>query len=108
MRGVWRVTLDDHLPGRVIGMARRSGRSEAGNALVELAFALPILVLLMVAAIDFARIFYMGIALTNAARAGAQYGSHTVANSANTSGMQTAATNAANINGISANASRTC
>src|SRR5262245_49645973 len=85
----------------------RSG-DDRGGALVELAFALPILVLIMVAAIDFARIFYTGMSLMNAARAGAQYGSASLVNSANTSTMQTTATNAVNVSGVSASASRLC
>ena len=50
-------------------------RSERGSALVELAVTLPLLVLLVVGVADLARVFYVSMALTNAARAGAQYGS---------------------------------
>jgi Flp pilus assembly protein TadG len=49
--------------------------SDRGSALIELAVTLPLLVLLLVGAADFARVFYVSMALTNAARAGAQYGS---------------------------------
>src|SRR4051812_37857246 len=77
-------------------------RSERGSALVELAFCLPVLILTFVGAADFARVFYTSIALNNAARAGAQYGAAGLANSGDTSGMQSAATGAVNITGVSA------
>jgi len=87
---------------------RRSRGGESGSALIELAVSLPILVLILVATIDFARVFYMGIELTNAARAGAQYGASSVGRSADSPGMQTAAQNSGNVPGIAASASRLC
>jgi Flp pilus assembly protein TadG len=57
-------------------MAARPHVSAArGSALVELAIALPVLLLVFFGTVDFARVIYVGNALTNAARAGAQYGS---------------------------------
>jgi Flp pilus assembly protein TadG len=55
---------------------RRRGRrgSERGAALIELAVSLPLLAAVLIGTIDFARAFYMAIELTDAARAGAQYG----------------------------------
>jgi Flp pilus assembly protein TadG len=78
--------------------------------MVELAIALPVLVLLLLAAADFGRLFYVWIALNNAARAGAQFGSQSVTTAANSSGMVLAAkTDGANITGITATASQcTC
>ena len=43
--------------------------------MVELAVLLPLLVFLFVIAVDFARIFYYSVTLTNCARAGAMYAS---------------------------------
>lgn len=54
---------------------QRRREKESGQSLLEMAFALPILVLLLVAVVDFARIIDAGIVLTNAAREGARYGS---------------------------------
>jgi Flp pilus assembly protein TadG len=51
---------------------RRSERSR-GQALVEFALVLPILILLLVMAVDFGRVFYGWVALNNAARVGANY-----------------------------------
>jgi Flp pilus assembly protein TadG len=75
--------------------------------MAELALALPVLILLLLAAADFGRIFYMWIAVNNAARAGAQYGSQSVTNAANSAGMQLAATtDGSNVAGLSATASQ--
>lgn len=87
---------------------RRAWASDAGSALVELAVVLPLLVLVMVGTIDFARVFYMGMELTNAARAGAQYGAYNIAQSGNIAGMQAAAIGSVNIAGVTATPSRTC
>ena len=46
-----------------------------GAAVVELAVLLPVLVLLFLITIDFARIYYFSLSLTNCARAGALYAS---------------------------------
>jgi Flp pilus assembly protein TadG len=48
---------------------------ERGQSIVEMALAFPVLLLLLMAVIDFARIIDAGIVLTNAAREGARYGS---------------------------------
>jgi hypothetical protein len=48
-----------------------------GQALVEFALVLPILALLLVVAIDFGRVFFGWVSLTNAARIGANYAGYT-------------------------------
>jgi Flp pilus assembly protein TadG len=60
--------------------------------MTELAIAVPVLCLLLVASADFARVFYFSIAVDNAARAGAQYGSQTIATAGDINGMKAAAT----------------
>ena len=55
------------------GKASRARRR--GAAVVELAIILPLLVFLFVIAVDFARVFYYSVTLTNCARAGAMYAS---------------------------------
>lgn len=89
-------------------MQRGQIHAERGSALVELAVSLPLLVLLLVGTVDFARVFYTAIELTNAARAGAQYGAASLANSAQDTAMETTATSSVNISGVSADASRLC
>lgn len=88
-------------------LPRRAG-GETGSALVELAVALPLLVLTLVGTADFARVFYTAIELTNAARAGAQYGASSPGKSGNAANMESTATAAVNITGVTAAAARLC
>ena len=59
--------------GRYQSKSARRGRK--GAAAVELAVVLPLLVFLFLLAIDFARVYYFSLTLTNCARAGALYAS---------------------------------
>ena len=61
----------------ILGINRRNtvrNQKPGGQALVEFAFVLPILLLLMVAIIDFGIIFYSQMAVSNAAWEGARAG----------------------------------
>jgi Flp pilus assembly protein TadG len=91
-------------------MTSVTDHSQRGSVLVELALVMPVLVLLLVGSADFARVFYMSMAVSAAARTGAQFGASSLVNSANTSGMQTRAQAAAqaDLGTVSAVASRTC
>lgn len=62
-----------------------------GQSAVELALVTPILVVLLLVAADFGRVFYTSIAVDNAARAGAQYGSHSIVTAADSAGITAAA-----------------
>jgi Flp pilus assembly protein TadG len=64
----WRI-------GRSLPRTVRARRARRGAAVVELAVLLPLLIFLFVIAVDFARIYYVSLTLTNAARAGALYAS---------------------------------
>src|ERR1700722_459247 len=77
--------------GRLLPKSRNR-RWGGGQSAVELAIAVPVLALMLLAAADFGRVFFFGIAVNNAARAGAQYGSQTVITAADVTGMQAAAT----------------
>lgn len=56
-------------------VGRRSKRSaRAGQALVEFALVLPVMILILLVAIDFGRLFFSYVQITNAAREGAAYG----------------------------------
>src|SRR5919106_6996803 len=59
-----------------------------GQALVELTLLLPFLILLTLIVADLARVFYFGLGMSYAVRAGAQYGFR---NSADSIGMRNAA-----------------
>ena len=62
-----------------------------GQSAVELAVVVPVLALMLVAVSDFGRVFFVSVAVNNAARAGAQYGSEKPQNAADFSGMELAA-----------------
>ena len=48
-------------------------RGERGQALVELAMIAPVLIILMLGAIDFGRVYFAYVSVTNGARTGADY-----------------------------------
>jgi Flp pilus assembly protein TadG len=64
---------------------------ESGQSAVELAIAVPVLVLLLIVAADFARLFFVSICVHSAARSGAQYGAQSVITAADINGMKNAA-----------------
>ncbi len=67
--------------------------SHSGQTLTELALLLPMLLMLTLGVIEMGRYFYIGILVGNAARAGAAYGSQSPIDSADASGIETAACN---------------
>jgi len=79
----------------------RRVRSQSGQALVELAFILPILVLLIIGVIEIGRYAYISILVGNAARAGAAFGSQNLTTNSNTTGISNAANNDFLSNGMS-------
>jgi Flp pilus assembly protein TadG len=54
---------------------QRPATIRRGAAVVELAILLPLLIFLFVISVDFARVYYYSVTLTNCARAGAMYAS---------------------------------
>jgi hypothetical protein len=57
----------------MIPFRKHTGERTRGQAMVEFALVLPILALLLVMAIDFGRVFFGWVSLTNSARIGANY-----------------------------------
>jgi Flp pilus assembly protein TadG len=80
----------EHLARRQKSAARVC---EHGQSLVELAFVVPLLLLLMVGIIEIGRFAYYSIVVANAARAGAQYGAQSLATAADSTGISNAGTN---------------
>jgi Flp pilus assembly protein TadG len=64
-----------------------STKRQRGAALAELAVALPILTLVMLGVVDFARVWVQSSAVENAAHAGAQYGAQTTSHAEDTAGI---------------------
>jgi len=96
---------------RLRGMFTRSHcvHEESGQALIELALGMTILTALILGAGEFGRLAYASIEVSNAAHAGAAYGSLTHTSASDNSGMQTAATqDAPDVTDITATASHFC
>ena len=73
----------------------RSARFHAsgGQTIVELALLLPVLLLLLVGVTEVGRYAYFDILVSNAARAGAQYGAQSLIQAADATGIEAAAHN---------------
>lgn len=72
-------------------MTRAARRAQCGQALLEVALVLPILLALALGVIEMGRYAYIGILIGNAARAGAAYGAQSNAQSIDTVGITDAA-----------------
>ena len=82
---------------------------EAGQALVETALIFPVLIALLIGAAELARVAYAAIEVSNAARAGVQYGAQSGATASDSTGIATAAANdAANLTGLATTSSYSC
>jgi Flp pilus assembly protein TadG len=68
-------------------------KREEGQALVETALSMSLLLLLMLGAVEFGSMAYSAIAVENAARAAAQYGAQTHYTATDSTGMQQKAKN---------------
>jgi Flp pilus assembly protein TadG len=86
-----------------------ASRGPAGQTVLELAIATPLLLTLLLGVVELGRLAYCAITTTNAARAGVQYGAQSLITASDTVGMQTAALNdAPNLAGMTATASFYC
>ena len=70
-------------------------RRRRGNTMLEFALSAPLLMLLAAGVLNYGMAFRCAISVAAAARAGANYGSLSAANAADTAGMQAAAASAA-------------
>jgi Flp pilus assembly protein TadG len=88
---------------------KRPHRHSRGQAAVELALSVPLLITLFLLVVETGRAFYIAISVSNAARAGVQYGAQNLTTATDNTGMQNAAiADAANISGMTATASHFC
>ncbi|MBV8673840.1 MAG: pilus assembly protein [Acidobacteriaceae bacterium] len=84
----------------------RSLQSEQGSSLVEIAIAIPTLLFVLLAVVDFGRGYYLAMEVAGAARAGAIYGSQYPTD---TTGISNAVKyDAPDVSGISASSSWGC
>lgn len=66
----------------------RAGGGDSGQALIETALTLPLLLLMLLGAFEFGRCVYASIEITNAAKAAAQYGAQNSTTAADINGMK--------------------
>jgi len=87
--------------------------SASGQSLLEVALLLPMLIALLLGAIELGRYAYISILVGNAARAGAAFGAQNLALSVDQAGIQTAAdndfqNNGQNVSNLAVNSSTSC
>jgi len=80
---------------RIADALRLLRTSQSGQSLVETAFAVSLCGILMLGAAEFGRLAYAGIEISDAARAGVEYGSQSHATAADNTNMQIAASSSA-------------
>lgn len=68
--------------------SRRFCKSAHGAAAVELAIVLPVLLLLVIGVVDYGRVYYQSVIVSNAARAGAEWGAQGPSTSGDTVDMR--------------------
>lgn len=84
-------------------------RRTRGQAAVELAFSVPLLIVLLLVVVEAGRICLVAVALSSAARAGVQYGAQSLTTVSDTAGMQNAAkADAPNLTAMTATGSYYC
>jgi Flp pilus assembly protein TadG len=102
-------TLCGRKTGWRIAFKSAALNDEKGQTLAEMALALPMLLLMLVGVIEFGRIAYFSIEVSNAAHAGVQYGAQSRASAADNAGMVQAALNdGQNVSGLSGSVSHSC
>lgn len=66
------ATAEERLGGDLMLLIRKLIKNKRGQALVELALALPLLLIIVMGTIEFGRIFHSYVLITNASREGAR------------------------------------
>lgn len=87
---------------------RQIWANRRGNMVVELAFVIPVLVILVLGIYDFGRMALHQITLSSAVRAGAQYGTQDVISAADINGIIQAARDDANDDTLDVTARQYC
>lgn len=81
---------------------------ERGQSLIELAFSVPVIALLIFGSVEIARVIYVAVEVSDAALAGVQYGTRDPIAAADSSGIQNAAAADASNLSLSATPSLSC
>ena len=87
----------------------RGQKTDSGQALVEAALVIPLLAFILVGVAELARVAYAAIEVSNAAKAGVQYGTQNGSTAADPTGIANAAAgDAANLTGLTTTSSVSC
>lgn len=78
---------------KIRSLFKRLIHEEAGSPLVETALTLPMIFIMLLAAVEFGRISYINIEVSNAARAAASYGGQNITTASDTTGIALVAAN---------------
>lgn len=70
---------------------RTRGRGDRAQSMVEFALVAPFLIILMLGVIDYGRVYFAYVSVTNGARTGADFASGSLTNAADITGIQNAA-----------------
>lgn len=90
-------------------MIRQTLNRRSGQAFVELALVLPVLVLLLVGAVEVGRLAYASVEVSNAARAGVSYGAQSSTTASDLANIRLAARqDAPNVTALTATAIQSC
>ena len=81
---------------------------ERGQSLIELAFSVPVIAMLIFGSVEVARVIYASVEVSDAAMAGVQYGTRNPITAADAVGIQNAAAADASNLSLSTNSSLSC
>lgn len=76
---------------RILRACLKKMHCERGQSLIELAFSVPFIALLIFGSVEIARVIYASVEVSDAAMAGVQYGTRSPITAADTVGIQNAA-----------------
>jgi len=93
----------------VLRKIARIARQQQGGSLLEIAFLMPVFMLMLIGAAEIGRVAYYAIEVNSAARAGASYAAQTHTTAADTTNIALAAsTDATNVGGVVTQVSSSC
>jgi Flp pilus assembly protein TadG len=91
------------------GATRNRSDYQAGQSLVETALLVPVLATILLGATELARVAYAAIEVSNAAKAGVQYGGQNGSTASDATGISNAAaSDAGNLTGLTTTSSYSC
>jgi Flp pilus assembly protein TadG len=105
-----KIAFDNLFSHNCVTSSRKQNiHREEAQSLVELALLTPLFILLLLGSAEFARFGWAAVLTSNAARAGAAYGSQNAVTAIDTAGIQSvAASDSVNLTGLATTSSVSC